>query len=189
MYEKNETDFSINLWEDYNGDKKIDEFSVSIGTWQNINQHFVDCLFYLTLNKGKKERFYEKLKGYQHFLERKEEMYKPLREKGLNIWSIVNERELNDTLRYHNETEIIKEEEKQQKEIRYKVDKSKLISFINDNYVEEVIKILKQNNDIIELYEELQDLKRTIKEEVRINILQISKTQVMYFAINSNKGG
>jgi hypothetical protein len=166
MYEKDETDFSI----DY--DEKRKNFSLWVGTWHNSNQNLSDVIFYLSLNRliENKENFYKKLNEFNHlFINNKNDIIKDIETNGLNLLnSCINEYELND---YLNELEYNEKKEKYLTENQYyEIDYIKLDLIIEKEYKKDIIKIIKNSENIITLYNDLQELKETIKNNTYENI-------------------
>jgi len=176
MFERNERDFSIYYNEDLNN------FSISVGTWNNSNQSFCDVIFYLTLNEDiikDKTNFFKELNKYNDlFIDNKENIIKDIKENKLNtLNSVLNEYQINDIL---NEFEYNEREEGHLKEEEnYNFDYAKCEKYIEENYINEIIETINKAQNIKELYEELQKIKTEIKEDIYNNFFDYVFTETI----------
>ena len=171
MYAINETDYEIFY------DKNRNDFSVYIGTFSNTNQSFIDVIFYLSLNEQiikDKTEFFKHLNTFNDlFINNKENIIKDIKKNKLNtINSVLNSYEIEEFLNEHEYNE--KQEGYLKEEEYYYFDYEKCDKYIENTYLNEIIRTTEQAKNIKELYEKLQEIKQEIKQDVYNNFFDFT---------------
>ena len=171
MYAKNETDFYLSY------DEKRNVFSISIGTFSNNNQSIVDCLMYLKLNDDRdKETFTNELNKYNNlFIDNKDKIIKDIKDKGLNLYNVC--------FGYYEIDEFLCQmeyEDKKQKLLKddcmYIIDDKKTDEYLETKFKQDLIDIIKESNNIVELWKKCIEIKEDIREHFFNNVYDFITT-------------